>query len=308
MLDSGPLLIASPLFTDEACFSVPAVRSLHFAEPNRPLIILCSEELIPIWKTVTGVTKIISHSDSASPRKITKLLGDYTQALIWDDHPAAAAVTKKGIAKRIGPSLDTLNKFLTNAIDLRSDAGPIEHRVRHYLKIAENLGAQPFKAVNFQTTTQPSPPSQLRIGVAPGSDFGPASEWPLARFRELLGNLSADFLIFSSRNRPTSAKNLSDFGRIIEPENALAELASCHLLIGNDGSLPHLAAHVGTPTVVIFGPNEPLWKRPLGTIHRVVHERVACSSCLLAKCQLDHRCMSAIPVSRVLSEVTDLLS
>lgn len=308
MLDPGPLIIASPLVIDEACFSVPAIRAIHFSQPDRPLILLCSEELAPLWQTVTGVAEVITHPASASPRKIAKLLGDISQSLAWEDNPAAAAFARKGITKRIGPTGDKLSKQLTHALDLRNNIGPVEHRVKNYLEVAEKLGAQPFDAANFQTPPRQALPAALRIGIAPGSDFGPSAEWPLEKFRDLLSQLNVEILLFESPDRPSAAKKLSDFGRVVSAEESFLELASCHLLIANDGSIPHLAAHLGTPCVVIFGPNEPSWKRPLGTVHRVIHERVACSSCFLDKCPLDHRCLNDISVARVRAEVDAILN
>lgn len=308
MLDSGPLIIASPLATDEACFSVPAVRALHFAQPDRPLTILCPEEQAEIWKTVTGITEVIPHSASASARKIAKLIGNFSQSLAWEDSAAAAAFTRKGITKRIGPSLDKLQKQLSNPVEIHQRSGPVEHRVKDYLMLAEKLGTQPYDAINFQPAPRPALLTQLRIGVVPGSDYGPSAEWPLERFRELINYRAAEYLIFDAPGRPTAAKKLSDLGQVVRNEDALRELVSCHLVIASDGSIPHLAAHLGTPCVIIFGPNEPAWKRPLGTIHRVVHERVACSSCFLDKCPLDHRCLNEISVGQVNAELEALLS
>lgn len=307
MLESGPLIIASPLAIEEACFSVPAVRALYFARVDSPITILCAEELAPLWQTVEGVTEVISHSSSASHRKLAKLLGDCSQALVWENGPAAVAFAKKGISKRFGPPLEKLPKWLTDPIEISQKLGPVEHRVKHYLQLAEKLGAQPFEAVNFQTPPRPAMSEKIRIGIAPGSDFGASAEWPAEKFRALAAALEGEFLIFASPGRPAVAKSLADLGRFVPEEDAFRELASCSLLIGNDGSLPHLAAHLGTPCVVIFGPNEPAWKRPLGKIHEVVRHHVACSPCFLDKCPLDHRCLSEISEAEVLEEVRKIL-
>lgn len=306
MLDSSPLIISSPVVTDEACFSVPAIRAIHFSDPARMITILCPEELAPVWQTVTGVTEVIAYPASASHRKIVKLLGDYSQALVWEEGTAAIAISRKNIAKRIGPAGKKLSKWLTNPLELRQSIGPIEHRVKHYLKIAEKLGGQPFEAVNFQAPPRATLPAQLRIGIIPGSDFGPSAEWGIKNFRELMVQLDAEFVIFETGGRPVT-KKLSDLGKIVQEEDVFSELASCHLVIGNDSSIPHLASHRGTPCVVIFGPNEPAWKRPLGKIHRVIHHQVACSSCFLDKCPLDHRCLKGITVEEVLVQVRKYL-
>lgn len=286
---------------------MPAVRALHFARPDSPITILCGEELAPLWQTLEGVSEVISHPASASHRKIAKLLGNYSQALVWEDGPAAVAFAKKGISKRFGLPLKKLSKWLTDPLEISQKIGPVEHRVKYYLQLVEKLGAQPFEAANFQTPSRPVIPEKVRIGIAPGSDFGPSAEWPAKKFRALAAALQGELLIFASPGRPAAAQALSDLGRFVPEGDALRELASCSLLIGNDGALPHLAAHLGTPCVVIFGPNEPAWKRPLGKIHRVVRHHAACSPCFLNKCPLDHRCLSGITEAEVLEEVREVL-
>ena len=69
--------------------------------------------------------------------------------------------------------------------------------------------------------------------------------------------------------------------------------------MASDGEVAHWAAHIGLPAVVIFGPGEPDWMRPLGKQSRVVRERAACSPCYLSKCPLDHRCLNEIRVEDV---------
>jgi ADP-heptose:LPS heptosyltransferase len=71
------------------------------------------------------------------------------------------------------------------------------------------------------------------------------------------------------------------------------------LVVAADGSLPHLAAHVGSTCVTLFGPNDPAWKRPLGKRHAVVRRHVECAPCLLAKCPMDLRCQKELEAERV---------
>ncbi|RKY65305.1 MAG: hypothetical protein DRP99_00395, partial [Candidatus Latescibacterota bacterium] len=47
-------------------------------------------------------------------------------------------------------------------------------------------------------------------------------------------------------------------------------LARCSAFVGNDSGIAHIAAAVGTPTVVIFGPTEPEVWGPRGRNVRVV--------------------------------------
>ncbi|MDB4141877.1 MAG: glycosyltransferase family 9 protein [Akkermansiaceae bacterium] len=302
MSDAGATIIASPEAYEEACFSIPAVRALHYA--GAKITVTAAEKLVPLWESVTEVSEVIPHNGSA--RKLAKLVGGFAQSLAWEDGPPAVAFSKAGIAKRSGPPADKLAKLLTDPLVIEHKVGPAVHRVRHYLLIAEKMGAEPFDAVNFQPPPRATSDGVTRIGIAPGSDFGPSSEWPLARFQELAQHFgSGEFIIFPSPDRPKPAqalaKELGNRATLAPTDLAgqLALLAKCDLLIGNDGAIPHLAAHLGTRCLTLFGPNDPTWKRPLGTIHAIVHQLGPCSSCFLAKCPLDHRCLNEITVEEV---------
>jgi heptosyltransferase-2 len=85
--------------------------------------------------------------------------------------------------------------------------------------------------------------------------------------------------------------------------SSLPLLASAALTVAVDSSLCHLSAHVGTPTVALFGPNDPHWRRPLGKMNVYVLHKVECSPCLLAKCPLDHRCQNELDSQEVASVV-----
>mgnify|MGYP006080286099 FL=1 len=313
MSHAGATIIASPEVTDEACFSVPAVRALHYANPGTPIYVTAPEDIAPLWETVSEVTGVIPHNGSA--RKIAKELRDFSESLAWAPGPAAIAFSKAGIPKRIGPSTAKLEKFLTDPIVIEQKVGPVIHRVRHYLAFVEKMGAAAFEGVNFQSPPRPPAPSQTRIAIAPGSDFGPASEWDPARFCELTQRLLVnEIYLLPSPDHPGPAKALGEaLGNDVtlfdgSPSETLDLLATCHLFIGNDGALPHLAAHMGTPSLVLFGPNEPEWKRPLGKAHVIIRKVVACSGCFLEKCQTDHRCMTEISVDEVLEIVPKILS
>ena len=81
------------------------------------------------------------------------------------------------------------------------------------------------------------------------------------------------------------------------------ELRTCDLLLTNDTGTMHLAAHLGVPTVALFGSTEPALTGPLGAHHRVIRHHVECSPCFLRECPIDFRCMKAIEVSEVVAAV-----
>ena len=79
------------------------------------------------------------------------------------------------------------------------------------------------------------------------------------------------------------------------------ELRTCDVLLTNDTGTMHLAAHLGVPTVALFGSTEPALTGPLGAGHRVIRHHVECSPCFLRECPIDFRCMKAIDVSEVVA-------
>lgn len=315
-LKGGYLAVASPASVSEASFSIPAVRAIRSARPQGTLVVLANQDTAPMWRKVAGIDQVIEHNTGDSVRKIVRLLNDvnipFDSAIAWEDSPCAQAFAKYGIRQRLGYPAEKLAKHLTDPVEVERKIGPIEHQVNHYLLFVEKLGADPFQASNFVSPPRPPAAEKFRIAIAPGSDFGPAAEWSLTRFKELAKDISqhCEVVIIPSPDRPgpasALAKSLGQEVAQTEDDDLLDLLATCNGLVANDGSIPHYASFVGTPSVVIFGPNEPEWKRPLGRIHRIVRRHVPCSGCLLNKCPLDHRCMDEIAVADVLEELRSL--
>ncbi len=76
-----------------------------------------------------------------------------------------------------------------------------------------------------------------------------------------------------------------------------AWLAGAQAVLANDSGLAHLAAAVGTPLVVVFGPTIPRHTAPRGPKVTVVRkEDLACLECQKWHCPLpDHPCMTQVP-------------
>ena len=87
----------------------------------------------------------------------------------------------------------------------------------------------------------------------------------------------------------------------------IGELQRCQLLLTNDTGTMHLAAHLGVPTVAIFGSTEPALTGPLGEGHLVIRHQVECSPCFLRTCPIDFRCMERVKVVDVVATVEKLL-
>lgn len=293
-LKGGFLVVASPVDFAEACFSVPAMRALKRFRPMGTLAVLCPESLGAFWETVTEIDEVISYPDSSPARKIVPILKqaklDFESAILWEAGESAKAIARVGVLQRLGYPVKGLQKWLTDPVDRVTAPGPIEHRVRHYLAFVQILGGDAFVRENFKALPLPEAPTCLRIAVVAESEYGPAYQWSDEKFAEL-------------KQAMEKKHGSVEWVSIPSRESAKEILASCTALLACDGEVAHWAAHIGLPAVVLFGPGEPEWKRPLGKQSRVVREHVACSPCYLAKCPLDHRCQSAITAEQVMAEV-----
>lgn len=299
---SRELLIASPARWDEACFSVPAVRAL--AGSGLGIGVLCQPHQKAFWETLPGLPV----------RTPDALDEDWQVALLWEAGPLAKAVRKAGIPKRLGPDANgKLSKHLTET--LRDRPHPTDHRVQFYLRAVAEMGVETAKPEYFAPVAQETQPDPKRILLIPDSDFGPSHEWPLDRWLDLshaLEEMPLQVTIgCSGQARGLDAGLCAIFSEEFEAveidphQPDLSQLAHHRVVVAADGSLPHLAAHMGATCVTLFGPNDPRWKRPLGKRHRILHRHVECAPCLMADCPLDGRCQMELEGEEVLAAIRD---
>ena len=271
--------------------------------------VLCPERQTGFWKA-TGFEAVTGYGDKASARELAGRVKDRKAVLLWEAGVAADACAKAGVPRRIGPQAKELAKRLTEPVALVEAPGPIRHRVRFYLDLAAKLGAEPMVAENFAPLLVDVPRAVERVLLVPDSDFGSHYEWPLDRWeavaKELLGK-GRQLRVASGVKGSALAKAVPEAEVVTLDWPALEDLASCSLCVAADGSVPHLAAHVGTACVVLFGPGEPDWMRPLGKQHVIVRRKVECSPCHAPKCRMDLRCQNELEADEVIRSVISLL-
>ncbi|HEX9879497.1 MAG TPA: glycosyltransferase family 9 protein [Candidatus Binatia bacterium] len=147
------------------------------------------------------------------------------------------------------------------------------------------------------------------IALAPGSGAG-SKNWPLAYFEAvaqwwvertggkvlvLWGPAELDHMAEPGHWKETHVVHGLSLGRLA------ALLAGCDLYLGNDSGTSHLAAAVGVPTVVLFGPTDPVQWRPRGKRVWILGVDLACSPCGLSVSRsCNHRrCLAGLSPERV---------
>lgn len=313
MMNSGGLLVAAPERWDEACFAVPAVRALVAAGLGAG--VLCTNAQRDFWQMVPGLTVIDLPEKVKAKAVAAEIAGKWQASLAWENGVAADIFKIANIPRRLGLDERKLNKLITHPLNYA--AGPLDHRVRHYLSAVEELGIETVRAEFFAPAVLGIEPVAGAVLLCPGSDFGPNHEWPLEKWLQI-----ADGILQSGRRVTVAsvdggrglgkilANKLGDgaeFFHAVPLAGALPLLAIHGLVVAADGSLPHLAAFAGATCVTLFGPNDPAWKRPLGRRHAVVRHHVECAPCLLTKCPLDMRCQNELDAGRVWQAILEKL-
>jgi ADP-heptose:LPS heptosyltransferase len=171
-------------------------------------------------------------------------------------------------------------------------------------------------------------PPRRPVAVSPGASQA-LKRWPTEHFarlcRYLVEELGTRVLLFGGSGE---AKLLHDLAqqtrdlphleilRNLPLRRVAALLAQCALYVGNDSGLMHLAAAVGTPVVILFGPTVPDLYLPQWVRSRAVVSGTPCAyrprrafghpRCTLAEtCLIGTPCMQTIDPEQVCAIVKE---
>jgi ADP-heptose:LPS heptosyltransferase len=162
--------------------------------------------------------------------------------------------------------------------------------------------------------------SRPLVAIHPGASWRPRA-WLPERFAAiadwvaehydaqvvLIGSADERDVEAAVRGRAGKARAISMFGTLTLPELA-ALLERSRLLVGNDSGIAHLAAACGTPTVALFGPQDPRRFRPWSERSIVLHHPVPCFPCAQVRCvHQELPCVNLIEISEVQAAVRALL-
>jgi ADP-heptose:LPS heptosyltransferase len=307
------MLVAAPERWDEACFAVPALRALRAS--GLEVGVICREEQKAFWKTLPGLGVLAFPSNTGPKLAAAGIRGNWQAALVWEAGFAADTVKIAAVPRRLGPDGRNLKKLLTHPLSFAGK--PLEHRVRFFLSAIEEIGINTLNPEFFAPVAPISEPLTNSVLLAPDSDFGASHEWPLDRWQEIARKLLDSghkvTIAFVDGGRGLGKRLALEIGGdigVLQASSlsvALPLLAGYRWIVAADGSLPHVAAHLGATCVTLFGPDDPQWRRPLGRRHSVVRRHVECAPCLLAKCPLDLRCQIELETTRVWAAVREKL-
>ncbi len=119
--------------------------------------------------------------------------------------------------------------------------------------------------------------SDFIVALHPGAG-APGKRWHWRNFHALAARLlqirSSRILVVEGPAEPMCGQRVAEGLDPLRVQTArdiplgllAALLESCGLFVGNDSGIAHMAAGLGTPSVVLFGPTEPTHWSPLGPL------------------------------------------
>jgi ADP-heptose:LPS heptosyltransferase len=183
--------------------------------------------------------------------------------------------------------------FFTTAEALDWQRDPHRHQTLRNLDVARSL-AMTVPDCSHELTLTPGEieegrrlgramrgSARLLIGFHPGAGKVP-NRWPAEKFAELIDRLSettgsAAFITSGPMDEEVVAGTLRTLKcqpQVIanqEIRRVASIIKQADLYVTNDTGVMHISAGVGTPTLALFGPTDPLQWAPLGERIRYIH-------------------------------------
>ena len=295
------ILIVKTSSLGDLFHALPAVHNLkvktgatiHWVT-NRPYA-----ELVKCFRDVDRVISFPRDSFFSHARAFLKDLRAEEYDLILDMQGLLRSALVARLArgpKRIGPSFhrEGASAFYDAVAGPRNKN---RHAVDENMDFIDHLGLEripPEFPVSF--------PKKELDAVRPRVAFLPKSRWatknwPPAHFAEVARRLREEkhaslFLLGSADSVPECREieravggdvvNLTGTTSLVEMGSVLTEMA---LLIASDSGPVHMAAAVGTPALVVFGPTDAVRTGPYGPAHRTVSAQIRCQPCLSRTCR-----------------------
>jgi heptosyltransferase-2 len=338
------IVVRGTNWVGDAVMTVPALHELRRLFPYAHITLAARSSTQGLFEDTSFIDALEIHRGSGL-RAVTQQARRWRKrrfdlaVLFPNSFEAALVASLARVPFRIGYATDSRRPLLTHPLDL-PEWRSSKHEVFYYLKIVAELEwlvnhEQTFlnrvpdcsfevsevrqaEALDFLKTRGVCQ-ERATVALCPGSINSRAKRWPAERYAVLadllIDELNAEVLLVGSaaeldisrevasnmHNKPIMLTGQTSLGQ------AVALLSLVNLLITNDTGPAHIASALGRPTLVIFGPTNPLTTRPFSPLGEIVRRPPDCAPCMLRDCPIDHRCMTAITSDEVFARARVLL-
>ena len=339
------IVVRGTNWVGDAVMTIPALRQLRRLFPEAHITLATRAWAEGLFAAADFLDELQVHEGSGL-RSVVQQVRQWRKSnfdlavLLPNSLETALVASLARVPLRIGYATDGRQALLTHPLSL-PEWRDEKHEVFYYLKIIAELE---WLTRHEQTFLDTQPDGSLEVSNArksvarefllaqgltsgsklvalcPGSINSRAKRWPTERYAaladRLIDDLEAQVLLVGSaaeaevslqvsrqmHNQPTILTGQTDLAELV------AVLSLVDLLVTNDTGPAHIASALGRPTLVIFGPTNPLTTRPFSPFGEIVREPPDCAPCMLRDCPIDHRCMTAITPADVFERARALLS
>ncbi|HEY1249682.1 MAG TPA: lipopolysaccharide heptosyltransferase II [Thermoanaerobaculia bacterium] len=291
-------LVIAPNWIGDAVMSLPVLRALRRGHPGARLAVLARRGPAAVYRAEGSAGEVLERGSFLGDVRSLRS-GRFDEVWLLPNSLNAALVAFfSGAPRRLGYSTDSRGALLTDAL-----APPPQnvHQLRDYDALLRHAGVEPdpdpprlpiskaaaeraHAALNAAWQSAALDGARVPNGfvaLCPGSATAPEKRWPAERYATLARVLAASGIPCVVAVGPAegglgraiaeaAALPLPVIGADLDPVELAAVLASARAVASNDSGPAHLAAAVGTPTVVFFGPTDPRRTAPTGGRVRVL--------------------------------------
>lgn len=313
----------------DVAITEPVVRALRAHAPDVAVDFVTDRRYAGFVEKYLGVDRAIGYdrrgedAGMSGVARVADRIGSVHYDLILD---LQGKLRTRALTKRVSATQRvTLEKrsFGKALLSLVGHDPPIHDR--HSVDIYLSVLAQAQVPIDVPKRPRLQAPDRerrpvRRVGLSPGATHA-TKRWAPERFAALADRIGADevVLIGGPADRPlldairTQCKaNIADVDVAAMDVLGLVDvLHGLDLLVSVDTGPAHLAAGLGVPTVVLFGPTSPVRWGPIGAEHRIVSLELDCAPCSNtggAKCPVaskQHACMQDLTVDEVADAVNE---
>ncbi len=340
------IVVRGTNWVGDAVMTVPALRQLRSLFPKAHLTLATRSGIKGLFSGAEFLDDLQVH-EGTGLRSVVQQVREWRKrsfdlaVLLPNSLETALVASLARVPLRIGYATDGRQSLLTHPLAL-PEWRSSRHEVFYYLNIVAQLEWLTRREQTF-LKTQPDGSLEVSVGrkaaardflrargvvvsegcplvaLCPGSINSRAKRWPAERYAALADRLieesGAEVLLIGSaaetevsrevsgkmRNQPQVLTGQTDLAQLV------AILSLVDLLVTNDTGPAHIASALSRPTLVIFGPTNPLTTRPFSPYGEIVREPPDCAACMLRDCPIDHRCMTAITPDDIFERAHSLL-
>lgn len=338
------IVVRGTNWVGDAVMTIPALRELRRIFPDSQISLYTRAWTKGIFQDALFIDELLTFDREKSSFKTVLSQAKvwrkekFDLAVLFPNSFESALLAKLGkVPNRFGYAKDGRSFLLTDAIKI-PDWKNKRHEVFYYLNLVAKIEKKYFGTATvleneprFELNVSENRKAEVRkflaengvdlskkiIVFCAGSANSPAKRWETEKFAELgdklKSDLDAEVVLDGAKNEVEISQTVAAAMRtkpiVLTGKTSLAEgmaiLSVADLLVSNDTGPAHISAALGTKTLVIFGPTNPLMTQPLGS--EIIRQNVECSPCNFRVCPIDHRCMTRISADEVFRKAAQLL-